>query len=126
MTRAAYEFSNKQLRLCRSLFDTDKSGRMEFEELLDLFIYLKWLQVAFDRADTDGSNTICQNEVLSALSFLGHHLDEAKAKRIFKKVDTDGSNAMCFAEFFEFTVEAKIDVRNLEYEDDGQDVVFDS
>lgn len=99
---------------------------MEFEELLDLFIYLKWLQVAFDRADVDGSNTICQTEVLSALTFLGHNLDAAKAKRIFKKVDSDGNNAMCFAEFFEFTVEAKIDVRNLDYEDDGQDVAFDS
>ena len=28
---------------------------MEFEELLDLFIYLKWLQVAFDKVDKDGS-----------------------------------------------------------------------
>lgn len=122
---ATYEFNNKQLRLCRSLCDTDKSGRVEFEELLDLFIYLKWLQVAFDRADTDKSNNISLDEVINALSMLGHNITPEKAKRVFSKVDIDRSDALDFAEFFEFTVEAKIDVRNLEYEDDGKDEVFD-
>jgi Ca2+-binding EF-hand superfamily protein len=126
LAAATYDFTNKQLRLCRSLCDSDKSGRMEFEELLDLFIYLKWLQVAFDKADKDGSNSISEEEVLSALSFLGHKLETSKAKRIFSKVDTDRSNGLCFAEFFEFTMEAKIDVRNLEYEDDGNAVEFES
>ena len=126
LSRAAYEFSNKQLRLCRSLCDTDKDGRIEFEELLELFIYLKWLQVAFERADTDGSDAISQAEALRVLTFLGHHVDTAKAKHIFKKVDIDSDNAMCFGEFFQFTVEAKIDVRDLSYEDDGQHVEFDS
>lgn len=125
MAKATYDFSNKQLRLCRSLCDTDKSGRMEFEEMLDLFIYLKWLQVAFDKVDKDHSNSISIQEVINALAFLGHQMEESKVKRIFHKVDVD-RNEMCFAEFFQFTVEAKIDVRNLDYEDDGNEFQFDS
>ena len=99
---------------------------MEFEELLDLFIYLKWLQVAFDKVDKDGSNSISMEEVIAALAFLGHNIEASKVKRVFSKVDGDRSNGLCFAEFFEFTMEAKIDVRNLEYEDDGKNVDFDS
>lgn len=125
LSAATYDFTNKQLRLCRSLCDADKSGRIEFEELLDLFIYLKWLQVAFDRADKDNSNSISEAEVLAALEHLGHNLDPEKAKKVFAKVDIDRSHELDFSEFFEFTVEAKIDVRNLDYEDDGNTVNFD-
>lgn len=105
--------------------DADKSGRIEFEELLDLFIYLKWLQVAFDKVDVDESNSISLDEVLSALSYLGHKVEPQRAKDVFAKVDMDKSRELDFAEFFEFTVEAKVDVRNLEYEDDGHAIEFD-
>lgn len=125
LASASYEFTNKQLRLCRTLCDADKSGRIEFEELLDLFIYLKWLQVAFDKVDKDESNSISLEEVLSALSYLGHNLEAEKAKLVFAKVDIDRSQELDFSEFFEFTVEAKLDVRNLDYEDDGKAVEFD-
>ena len=126
LAAAAYEFTNKQLRLCRALCDADKSGKLEFEEILDLFIYLKWLQVAFERVDKDNSNSISLEEVLAALTTLGHNIEPSKAKKVFAKVDIDRSNELCFSEFFEFTVEAKIDVRNMDYEDDGANVEFDS
>lgn len=71
-----YEFTNKQVRLCRAICDPKKTGHISFENLLALFIYLKWVQCAFDMADADKSDSIDIDEILGSLSKFGHSMDD--------------------------------------------------
>lgn len=125
LAEVGYEFSNKQLRLCRAIVDKQKNGHLTYEELLNLFIYLKWNQVAFDKVDKDGSNTITLDEILSSLSSLGQTIPQDVAEKAFKKVDFDRNQHLTVGEFFEFMIEAKVDIRHLDFSDDGKPENFE-
>jgi peflin len=58
-----------------SIFDTDRSGAVSFNEFAGLYKYIQEWQGVFKHFDGDRSGTIDQNELANALRSFGYNLN---------------------------------------------------
>ena len=98
----SYEEVNEMLKEV----DTDISGKIEFEELLDLFIkkinepdteedYIE----AFKTFDRDNSGLISAKNLVHVMASLGERITEDEAEEMIKEADADGDGTINFKEF---------------------------
>ena len=101
-TYPSYEEINEMLKEV----DTDNSGKIDFEEFLELFNkkineldteedYIE----AFKTFDKDNSGLITAKNLVHVMASLGERITEEEAEEMIKNADTDGDGTINFKEF---------------------------
>ncbi|PWN25921.1 EF-hand [Jaminaea rosea] len=67
-------FDLDTVKMLMSIFDTDRSGEITFNEFVGLFGYVQQWREVFQRFDSDRSGSIDQNELGNALRGFGYNL----------------------------------------------------
>jgi len=80
-------FDLDTVKLLMSIFDTDRSGTIGFNEFAGLWKYVKDWQNVFRHFDRDRSGTIDGGELREALSQFGYNLSPALLELVQKKYD---------------------------------------
>ena len=98
--------SNEEINEMLKEIDIDNSGKIQFEELLDLFIkkinepdteedYIE----AFKTFDRDNSGLISAKNLVHVMASLGERITEDEAEEMIKEADADGDGTINFKEF---------------------------
>jgi Ca2+-binding EF-hand superfamily protein len=80
-------FDLDTVKLLMSIFDTDRSGTIGFNEFAGLWKYIKDWQNVFRHFDRDRSNTIDAQELSEALRQFGYQLNPQMLDLVQKKYD---------------------------------------
>ena len=98
--------TNTELQEMISEVDKDNSGKIEFNEFLDLFARKmkdpdteEDLIEAFKIFDKDGSGSISASELRHVMTTLGEKLSEEEADEMIREADTDGDGYIDYVEF---------------------------
>lgn len=86
-------FSLDSVKLLMSIFDTDRSGTIGFNEFSGLWRYIKDWQGVFKHFDADKSGTINGKELHNALSQFGYNLSPPLLDLLEKKYDVLSASA---------------------------------
>uniref|UniRef100_A0A336MWX1 CSON002481 protein n=1 Tax=Culicoides sonorensis TaxID=179676 RepID=A0A336MWX1_CULSO len=78
--------------------DADGSGKIEFEEFLEVMVVLKKI---FDEFDVEKSGTCSLEIIPTTLSTLGVKMKEEDMEKLIKEVDANGSGLIEFGEYVE-------------------------
>ena len=98
--------TNTELQEMISEVDKDNSGKIEFNEFLDLFARKmkdpdteEDLIEAFKIFDKDGSGNISASELRHVMTTLGEKLTEEEADEMIREADTNGDGYIDYVEF---------------------------
>ncbi|KAK3208808.1 hypothetical protein GRF29_77g2060137 [Pseudopithomyces chartarum] len=89
------------------MFDTDRSGSVNFEEFCGLWGFLSAWRDLFDRFDVDRSGTISYDEFSNALVAFGYRLSSPFVKLLYQTYDRRGNNSMSFDLFVQACISLK-------------------
>ncbi|KIJ51239.1 hypothetical protein M422DRAFT_203284 [Sphaerobolus stellatus SS14] len=84
-------FDLDTVKLLMTIFDTDRSGTIGFNEFSGLWKYVKDWQNVFRHFDADRSGSIDSNELANALRQFGYNLSPALITMVEKKYDVKAS-----------------------------------
>jgi calmodulin len=98
--------TNTELQEMIAEVDKDNSGKIEFNEFLDLFARKmkdpdteEDLIEAFKIFDKDGSGSISASELRHVMTTLGEKLTEEEADEMIREADTNGDGYIDYVEF---------------------------
>ena len=98
--------TNTELQEMIAEVDKDNSGKIEFNEFLDLFARKmkdpdteEDLIEAFKIFDKDGSGNISAQELRHVMTTLGEKLTEEEADELIREADTNGDGYIDYVEF---------------------------
>jgi calmodulin len=98
--------TNTELQEMIAEVDKDNSGKIEFNEFLDLFARKmkdpdteEDLIEAFKIFDKDGSGNISASELRHVMTTLGEKLTEEEADEMIREADTNGDGYIDYVEF---------------------------
>jgi peflin len=94
-------FDPNTVRLMISMFETDGSGTIGFEEFCRLWSFLASWRTLFDRFDVDRSGNISLDEFTNALTAFGYRLTPEFVRFLFRQYDKHRSNQLSFDLFGE-------------------------
>jgi len=83
-------FDLDTVKLLMTIFDTDRSGTIGFEEFSGLWKYIKDWQKVFRHFDADRSGSIDGQELSNALKQFGYNLDQRLVNLLETKYDIKG------------------------------------
>lgn len=100
-------FDPHTVRMMIRMFDTDRSGSVNFEEFCGLWGFLSAWRGLFDRFDTDRSGNISYNEFADALVAFGYRLSPQFVTLLYRTYDRRGDNRMSFDLFVQACISLK-------------------
>ncbi|KAL1603579.1 hypothetical protein SLS60_005167 [Paraconiothyrium brasiliense] len=100
-------FDPHTVRMMIRMFDTDRSGSINFEEFCGLWGFLSAWRDLFDRFDADRSGSISYNEFTDALVAFGYRLSPQFITLLYSTYDRRGSNALSFDLFVQACISLK-------------------
>ncbi|KAL1643258.1 hypothetical protein SLS58_004929 [Diplodia intermedia] len=100
-------FDSHTVRMMIRMFDTDRSGTINFEEFCGLWAFLAAWRQLFDRFDTDRSGAISFNEFADALVAFGYRLSPQFVTILFRTYDRRNQNAIGFDLFVQACISLK-------------------
>ncbi|KAF4308951.1 putative peflin protein [Botryosphaeria dothidea] len=100
-------FDAHTVRMMIRMFDTDRSGTINFDEFCGLWAFLAAWRTLFDRFDTDRSGAISFNEFSDALVAFGYRLSPQFVTLLFRTYDRRGQNAIGFDLFVQACISLK-------------------
>ncbi|KAF2663051.1 EF-hand [Lophiostoma macrostomum CBS 122681] len=100
-------FDGHTVRMMIRMFDTDRSGSINFDEFCGLWGFLSAWRGLFDRFDTDRSGTISYNEFNEALIAFGYRLSPQFVTLLYRTYDRRGENAISFDLFVQACISLK-------------------
>lgn len=89
------------------LFDSNRSGSIDFEEFCGLWSFLASWRTLFDRFDVDNSGNITINEYTNALVTFGYRLSTHFVHTLFNTFDKKGTGAIGFDLFVQSFIALK-------------------
>ncbi|KAI7860553.1 hypothetical protein BDC45DRAFT_105084 [Circinella umbellata] len=92
-------FNIETVRMMVSMFDTDNTGTIDFNEFTGLWRYIEDWQRCFRTFDTDGSGNIDARELKTALQTFGYNLSERFVAVLIQKFDRYGRGNITFDNF---------------------------
>lgn len=100
------DVDESELREMLKEVDADKSGRLEFNEFLELYARKikdinqeKELIEAFNIFDRDGNGVISAQELKHVLTVLGKKYSDEEAEMMIREADDDGDGFIQYEEF---------------------------
>ncbi|KLO09703.1 EF-hand [Schizopora paradoxa] len=106
-------FDAATVKMLMNIYDTDRSGYIEFEEFAGLWRYVEHWQVVFNHFDKDKSGTIDGEELADAMLRLGFHVKSKALSLLQKKYAVvprnkeGGSAVLTFDHFLQCCVAVK-------------------
>ncbi|KAB2577726.1 Programmed cell death protein 6 [Lasiodiplodia theobromae] len=100
-------FDSHTVRMMIRMFDTDRSGTINFDEFCGLWAFLAAWRTLFDRFDTDRSGSISFNEFSEALVAFGYRLSPQFVAILFRTYDRRNQNAISFDLFVQACISLK-------------------
>lgn len=100
-------FDAHTVRMMIRMFDTDRSGSVNFDEFCGLWGFLSAWRGLFDRFDADHSGSISFAEFNEALVAFGYRLSQQFVTLLYQTYDRSGRNAMSFDLFVQACISLK-------------------
>ncbi|KAI9828635.1 MAG: hypothetical protein M1832_001738 [Thelocarpon impressellum] len=100
-------FDPQTVRMMIRMFDTEKTGRIDFEAFCGLWGFLAAWRALFDRFDEDRSGNINYDEYSKALVAFGYRLTPQFVQVLFRTYDKRGENAISFDLFVQSCISLK-------------------
>ncbi|ORY09460.1 hypothetical protein BCR34DRAFT_568435 [Clohesyomyces aquaticus] len=100
-------FDPHTVRMMIRMFDTDRSGAINFDEFCGLWGFLSAWRGLFDRFDVDRSGSISYNEFTEALVAFGYRLSPGFVRLLYSTYDRRGENAISFDLFVQACISLK-------------------
>ncbi|KAF2187068.1 EF-hand [Zopfia rhizophila CBS 207.26] len=100
-------FDPHTVRMMIRMFDTDRSGTINFEEFCGLWGFLSAWRGLFDRFDVDHSGNISYKEFTEALVAFGYRLSPQFVTLLYRTYDRRGENAISFDLFVQACISLK-------------------
>lgn len=100
-------FDPHTVRMMIRMFDTDRSGSVNFDEFCGLWGFLSAWRGLFDRFDQDHSGSISYAEFNDALVAFGYRLSQQFVTLLYRTYDRSGANAMSFDLFVQACISLK-------------------
>ncbi|KAF2831640.1 EF-hand [Ophiobolus disseminans] len=100
-------FDPHTVRMMIRMFDTDRSGSVNFDEFCGLWGFLSAWRGLFDRFDADHSGSISYAEFNEALVAFGYRLSQGFVTLLYQTYDRSGRNAMSFDLFVQACISLK-------------------
>ncbi|KAJ4287938.1 hypothetical protein N0V90_011953 [Kalmusia sp. IMI 367209] len=100
-------FDPHTVRMMIRMFDTDRSGSINFEEFCGLWGFLSAWRNLFDRFDADRSGSISYKEFTDALVAFGYRLSPQFIQLLYSTYDRRGDNNMSFDLFVQACISLK-------------------
>ncbi|KAF2118597.1 hypothetical protein BDV96DRAFT_570238 [Lophiotrema nucula] len=100
-------FDPHTVRMMIRMFDTDRSGSINFDEFCGLWGFLIAWRGLFDRFDKDHSGTISFQEFNEALVAFGYRLSTQFVTLLYRTYDRRGENAISFDLFVQACISLK-------------------
>jgi len=94
-------FDLDTVKLLMSIFDTDRSGTIGFNEFAGLWQYIREWQNVFRHFDTDRSGSIEGPELSNALRQFGYNLSPTLLQLVLRKYDIQKASDMTVAPGFQ-------------------------
>ncbi|TAQ90487.1 hypothetical protein B7494_g1153 [Chlorociboria aeruginascens] len=100
-------FDPHTVRMMIRMFDTNRSGSIDFEEFCGLWSFLASWRSLFDRFDADRSGNISPDEYNNALIAFGYRLSPQFVETMFRTYDKRLEGAMSFDLFVQSCISLK-------------------
>ncbi|KAF2705302.1 EF-hand [Pleomassaria siparia CBS 279.74] len=100
-------FDPHTVRMMIRMFDTDRSGSVNFDEFCGLWGFLSAWRGLFDRFDADRSGSISYQEFNEALVAFGYRLSPQFITLLYRTYDRRGENAISFDLFVQACISLK-------------------
>ncbi|KAF2459975.1 hypothetical protein BDY21DRAFT_337042 [Lineolata rhizophorae] len=100
-------FDPHTVRMMIRMFDTDRSGTINFDEFCGLWGFLHAWRELFDRFDVDRSGSIQFAEFQQALVAFGYRLSSQFVSLLFRTYDRNNQNAISFDLFVQACISLK-------------------
>ncbi|KAJ4343040.1 hypothetical protein N0V87_000758 [Didymella glomerata] len=100
-------FDAHTVRMMIRMFDTDRSGSVNFDEFCGLWGFLSAWRGLFDRFDADHSGSISYAEFNEALIAFGYRLSQQFVTLLYRTYDRGGRNEMSFDLFVQACISLK-------------------
>ncbi|KAH7124096.1 hypothetical protein B0J11DRAFT_530677 [Dendryphion nanum] len=100
-------FDPHTVRMMIRMFDTDRSGSINFDEFCGLWGFLSAWRGLFDRFDADHSGSISYAEFNEALVAFGYRLSSQFVTLLYSTYDRGGKNAISFDLFVQACISLK-------------------
>ncbi|KAF2253049.1 EF-hand [Trematosphaeria pertusa] len=100
-------FDPHTVRMMIRMFDTDRSGAVNFDEFCGLWGFLSAWRGLFDRFDADRSGSISYSEFSEALVAFGYRLSPQFVRLLYSTYDRRGDNNMSFDLFVQACISLK-------------------
>ncbi|KAF1975785.1 EF-hand [Bimuria novae-zelandiae CBS 107.79] len=100
-------FDPHTVRMMIRMFDTDRSGSINFEEFCGLWGFLTAWRKLFDKFDTDHSGSISYSEFYEAVKAFGYSLSDQFVQLFYSTYDRRGNNNMSFDLFVQACISLK-------------------
>ena len=100
-----FEFNEKVCKACSIVADRELSGSFDFTGAVGLIIYIQFVMVHFNQADTSGDGKLQFDEIKSKFGYLGvGNVSETEARKFFDEADSDKSGEIDPEEFVELVI----------------------
>jgi len=100
-------FDPHTVKMMIRMFDTDKTGTIDFDEFCGLWSFLAAWRGLFDRFDEDRSGNISFDEYSKALVAFGYRLSSTFVGVLYRTYEKRGSEAMSFDLFVQSCIALK-------------------
>ncbi|KAF1842684.1 EF-hand [Cucurbitaria berberidis CBS 394.84] len=100
-------FDPHTVRMMIRMFDTDRSGSVNFDEFCGLWGFLSAWRGLFDRFDADHSGSISFAEFNEALVAFGYRLSQQFVSLLYTTYDRGGQNGLSFDLFVQACISLK-------------------
>jgi Ca2+-binding EF-hand superfamily protein len=114
-------FDPHTVRLMIRMFDTSRSGTIEFSEFCGLWSFLASWRTLFDRFDADRSGNISLTEFTDALVAFGYRLSGEFVNFLFQTFDKKGAGSLSFDLFVQACITLKRMTDSFKRYDDDRD-----